>query len=229
MTRNRVTAAPAARVVPGVDYRDITATAFTPRADPDRNFGHRWSSVIAPQRVREAGLDWFLQPRSMIEGLGLAFGDDWRIDVLPSATRGDEFFLLTHLGSGVRLLSRMEPDTDWCAEVFQPSGERVEQGAAGWFEVTEGRWEWLRRTTLSTVDTDDLRSMIAAIGIRPDLPRPAPGEELEQAWLLCAGLIEVWLAEHGYTGDEAAAVRTMIALSGLGALDAYDTTPQRSA
>lgn len=220
------TAARAVSVVPGVDTAGIAPVTFAAQADPDGLVGYRWSSRTAPGRVVEAGFEWFLHPRSMVEALGLAFGDEWRIDVLPAAMDDRRFFLLTHRALGVRLLSRVDANpTDWCSDPLRATGDLLAEGTPGWVEMSEARREWLRREVLASVDTPDLRSMIASLGVSPDQPLHAPGESDEQGWLLFGALIEVWLAEHGYTDAAAVAVRTMVALSGLAALDAYGHPP----
>lgn len=212
-------------VVPGVDCTTVPVSTFTPRGEnePDE---HAWSSAIGPRRVEETDLNWFYSPRSAHEALTLMFGEEWRIDFLPSVPDGDRFALLTHRRTGGRLMARLTGEAhDWCGNPSVPVGEDLTQKPTTPEGLPMWRRTWLQGRGYSAVDTEDLRTMIAAIGIRPEQPRPAPGDELELAWLLCAGLIEVWLAEHGYTGDDAVAVRTMVRLGGLAALDAYDRVP----
>lgn len=176
--------------------------------------------------MQETPEEWFYLPRSAQEGFAQVFGDDWRIDFLPSTEDGDGFALLTHWRTGGRLLSRLPGEANgWCGDPGMPMGEDLsEEPRRQRARLAEVRRAWLRGRAFDAVDTPDLRAMIAAVGVRPDQFRPAPGESLEQAWLLCGGLIEVWLAEHGYTGARAAAVRTMLSLGGLSVLDAYGSS-----
>lgn len=134
----------------------------------------------------------------------------------------DRFALLTQRESGGRLLVRLSSvEGGWCSDPSVPAGEDLTTEPAKRREnLSQWRRTWLRARVYEAVNTEDLRSLISAIGTRPEEP-PAPGDDSEQKWLLGVGLVEVWLAEHGFTGTEAQAVRTMVALRGLSALDAY--------
>lgn len=242
-----------AQVMPGVDCTAIPDRAYD-ASKSKRGFDpYAWTRVIGPGCVKEKDLDWFAAPRSMVEALRLAYGEGWRIDVLPAGEDASTLFLLTHKWTGWRLMARMgtgtrivadpmtvppapSPDThptthgdgavgSWCSHSSVAAGDDLRGATRRATSTAVRRRGWLARSLRdSTVATEDLRKMFAAVGVRPDQPHAA-GDGLGYSHLLCGALIEVWLAENGYHGTDAAAIRTMVALRGLDVLNAYERSP----
>lgn len=239
-------------VRPDVDCIAITRTRFDPSRAKRPFDGQGLTYRVGPNAVKDTPLDWFYPPRSMVEGLRLAFGEQWRIDLLPSTQEDAGLFLLTQQWTGWRLMVRLglggysadpitvpapprpnaeggSPVGDWCSDVVSPRGEDLREAVRYAVSTAVRRKGWLARAVQdSSVAVADLRAMMRVVGIRPEQPVVA-GDGLDECRLLCRALVEVWLAENGYTDVEAAAIRTMIALRGLDALDSYERSTVKTA
>lgn len=232
-------------VLPGLDCPTIPVSRFDP-ARASRGFdGQGLTHRVVRDRVTNTPLEWFYAPRSMVDGLRLAFGEQWRINVLPSTRENAGLFLLTQQWTGWRVLVRLgigayvadpitvpapprpndegeSPVGPWCTHPTDPRGPDLGKGIDRAVSTAVRRKGWLSRAIRdSSAATEDLRALMRSVGIRTEQPGTV-GDGLEEPRLLCAALVEVWLAENGYTGDEAEAVRTMVALRGLDALGSYE-------
>lgn len=193
----------------GTDCTSIMPCRFTPAPFVDSA-----SQLAAGAAVRETALSWCCEPRSQADGLRLAFGDAWRIDLLPStAPEEASYFLLTHHMHGFRLLVRMRRIhyRSWCFHPDEPTGG-IPSGWRGGRDIRRmDRREWLALEVCGSVTaTRDLLDLVRlaetrASGIAEEADRA-------QARAFAAALVEVWLAETGANATERAAVRAMVAL-----------------
>lgn len=223
-TRTQLPVRVVARPVGGEDCTQIVRHNFT-RPDADQQWaGSTWGRDIAPANVIDQDLHWFYAPRSLTEAVVMAFGDWWRIDVLPAVNASEVAFLITDRRFGWRLITRLQPrGQGWCTDVDEPRGafsvDNSERNAA----VARIRQEWLSVEVCNTLGFASLREVIGKTFRRAAQPTLSI-EEAARTRAQAYALVEVWLAEQGYAGVDAAAVRTMLALGGLTALDAYDRT-----
>lgn len=217
-----------ARPVGGQDCSQISQQTFA-QPGPDQQWsGSSWRS-IGPDNVNDQYLSWFYEPRSISEALMMAFGTQWRVDALPSTSIGCRMtFLLTDREFGWRLLTNVRPrGQGWCTDIDIARGalspEHPERNTA----LAGIRRDWLSAEVAITTGFTTLKEALSNRERRTAMTSIGP-EEMAYARVVRDALIEVWLAEQGYTGADAQAVRTMIALGGLSALNSYDRTPARS-
>lgn len=235
-----------ARVAPGIDCTTIAPSVFAPDRTARPFDAQAWMRVIGPGCVKEAHLDWFAPPRSMVEALRLAYGDTWRIDLLPAGEDMSGLFLLTQRRTGWRLMVRLgvglmlsadpmsippaprplsyvgSPVGQWCSDPQEPRGDDLRETARYATSTAVRRRGWLARALRdNSVATEDLHSMLRSVGIRPERPSTVD-DGLGYARLLSGALVEVWLAENGYTGSDAQSIRALVALRGLDTLRVYE-------
>lgn len=212
--------------VPGQDCAEIAMCVFERPGDDQQFSAATWARNTAPCNVEDEDLLWFHQARTIPEALGLAFGTQWRIDALPSTRPdGSSSFLLTERQFGWRLLCHFRPKgKGWCTDVHEPRGALSGDDPARDVAVAGLRREWLASAATDTSACASLWKMLTRLSRKS---RDAvKADDRAAATLLVETLTEVWLAEQGYTGADAQAIRTMVGLSGLHALKSYDrTTP----
>lgn len=205
-----------ARPTLGVDCTDIDPCTFGAAPFEFTSEVAMTQFAIARSRVEATPLAWFAQARSQADALRLAFGDDWRIDLLRS-TDEESVFLLTERDFGLRIVYPMRRIhyRTWCRHPDKPTGRIPFTMARSRAVLVQDRCEWLIAELYGNyVATEDLRSTARKIEARAaraaaDLysaKDEARVRELDEA------LVEVWLAENGANAERRAAVRTMVAL-----------------
>jgi hypothetical protein len=221
-----------ARPHAGEDCTQISAQVFE-RPHPEQNWsGSSWRAIAAGN-VQDQDLLWFSSTRSISEALAMAFGEQWRVDALPSVSPdGKLMFLLTDREVGWRLLTRLRPKGHgWCTDIDEPRGELTDAISGPLHErhtaLAGIRREWLAGEVADTTGFATLREALGNRNRRA-LNESVGADERAYARGVRDALVEVWLAEQGYTAADAQAVRTMVALAGLPALKAYDRTSPRS-
>lgn len=240
-----------ARPVAGVDCPDIDPMPLHPRRTKKMD-AYGWAVHIGPGCTREKDKRWFRYARSQADCLRLAFGDNWRIDYLgamPSANDeqvGTVFYLLTYQQVGWRLLVRLPSSRDghdaWATHPDQRQGRiPAESDAAESAALMEARRTWMadsiKGNTMAVADMATLLTQVATHARKPTfrearnfatkpgelrVPPPAWAWDEQVAESLTAVLVQVWLAERAFTGTDAAAVQTMLALGGPQVLNAYE-------
>jgi hypothetical protein len=162
---------------------------------------------------------------------------------------GTAFYLLTYQQVGWRLLVRLpstrDDDDAWGTLPDQPQGRiPAEVDAVEAAALMEQRRTWMadaiKGNTMAATDMATLLTTVARHARKPTfhearafatkpgelrIPAPAWAWDEPVAEALTAVLVQVWLAERGFTGTDATAVRTMLALGGPQVLNAYEGDP----
>lgn len=205
-----------ARPTLGVDCTDIAPCAFTRAPFEFNKEVEAFHLSRARARVEDAPLSWFAQARSQADALGLAFGDDWRIDVLQSADK-ETVFLLTERTFGFRIVFRMRRFhyRGWCKHPDMATGHLPRWMPRSRAILSQNNREWLVSELYGNfAATESLPSMVRRLeaGASRAAADLYSAEDVAQVRALGEVLAEVWLAETDADAERRAAVRTMIML-----------------